>query len=142
MSGCLRRTKGSPVIPTREPFRFLPCLLLLNELGLAGGCERGPGFFRMTERTRGRTWQRIRAQVLSRAPLCIECERVGRTQLADEVDHIVPISRGGSDRLDNLQPLCREHHAQKSALEAGKQWRFGCDESGRPLDPASHWNRE
>lgn len=29
------------------------------------------------------------------------------------IDHIVPLSRGGSDELDNLQLLCRQHNGRK-----------------------------
>ena len=30
-----------------------------------------------------------------------------------EVDHIVPISRGGRHDIDNLQPLCKYHNRDK-----------------------------
>jgi 5-methylcytosine-specific restriction enzyme A len=96
----------------------------------------------MTERIRGRRWLRIRAQVLSANPLCADCLAAGVTRIADEVDHVIALSKGGTNEMSNLVGLCREHHAQKSALEAGKSWRFGCDESGWPLDPASHWNQK
>lgn len=29
------------------------------------------------------------------------------------VDHVVPISRGGTDELENLRLLCRQHNSQK-----------------------------
>lgn len=32
------------------------------------------------------------------------------------VDHIIPISRGGTNDLDNLTPLCEEHNKQKRNL--------------------------
>lgn len=31
-----------------------------------------------------------------------------------EIDHVVPLSRGGSNDLDNLQILCKSHNASKS----------------------------
>lgn len=40
---------------------------------------------------------------------------------ADEgltVDHILPLSQGGSDDLENLQFLCRSHNSQKGAAVA------------------------
>lgn len=32
-----------------------------------------------------------------------------------EIDHIVPISRGGTNTIDNVQPLCRHCNASKGA---------------------------
>ena len=31
------------------------------------------------------------------------------------IDHIVPVSRGGTDELDNLRFLCRKHNSMKGA---------------------------
>jgi hypothetical protein len=36
------------------------------------------------------------------------CRMCNRSGVELEVDHIVPVSHGGSDRLDNLQTLCRD----------------------------------
>ena len=63
--------------------------------------------------------------------------------VATEVDHITP--HRGDRRLffdgQNLQPMCRSCHAQKTAREVlGKG--PGADEQGMPLDPNHHWNRE
>jgi 5-methylcytosine-specific restriction endonuclease McrA len=48
---------------------------------------------------------------------------------ATEVDHIVPLSRGGTDALENLQSLCAQCHEAKTRRDMG--WRdrprFGPD---------------
>lgn len=63
----------------------------------------------------GWRWVKIRAIVLSQEPICRHCwEREQRTTPATEVDHIVPLSRGGGHNWDNLQPLCHAHHVEKS----------------------------
>lgn len=36
------------------------------------------------------------------------CLRCGRTDVKLTPDHVVPISKGGSNTIDNLQPLCME----------------------------------
>lgn len=65
-------------------------------------------------------WQKIRRRVLRRdGYLCYICRRNPDLYPADSVDHIVPVSQGGSDEDDNLA-ACHEHpcHAHKTALEA------------------------
>ena len=42
------------------------------------------------------------------------CSHLGCDQTTDlTVDHIIPLSRGGTDELCNLQFLCRSHNSQK-----------------------------
>lgn len=63
---------------------------------------------------------RIRVLVLMRSPTCAKCSTPARPVAAREVDHIVPLSKGGTDHPDNLQGLCRDCHADKTAIEQGK----------------------
>lgn len=70
-----------------------------------------------SQRGYGYRWQKIRAAMLSQEPRCIICLTVGRVTLAKEIDHIVPRARGGSDKWDNLQPLCKECHKAKTLRE-------------------------
>ena len=75
---------------------------------------------RVVERDRGRSWRRKRERVLRRdGYLCVHCNNNGRVTGATEVDHIVTLDQGGSDSMDNLQSLCKECHAVKTAREAG-----------------------
>jgi 5-methylcytosine-specific restriction endonuclease McrA len=67
---------------------------------------------------------------------CADCARI----TADlEVDHIVPLSKGGSDADEtNLQLLCvgpsnTGCHAKKTARENGHRERVGCDANGYPI---------
>lgn len=39
-----------------------------------------------------------------------------KTQYGWEIDHIIPVSEGGTDDLDNLQPLHWENNASKGEL--------------------------
>jgi 5-methylcytosine-specific restriction endonuclease McrA len=41
------------------------------------------------------------------------CAKCGSTQRIEK-DHIVPVSRGGANNINNLQPLCRNCNAQKN----------------------------
>lgn len=70
-----------------------------------------------TPRDRGRPWRRLRAEILSAGPLCVYCKRAGRVTPATEVDHRVPLSQGGTDDRDNLDPVCADCHREKSARE-------------------------
>lgn len=64
-----------------------------------------------------RAWQALRKRHLRLHPVCEVCGSDDRLQ----VDHIVPISRGGG-RLDphNLQTLCHSCHSRKTATERAR----------------------
>jgi 5-methylcytosine-specific restriction endonuclease McrA len=50
---------------------------------------------------------------------------MGLTVLAVEVDHRLSKAEGGTDSPENLDPICREHHRDKTARERGhkvKEW--------------------
>ena len=55
-------------------------------------------------------WRRLRSLKLRQEPLCRLCLSVGRTVPATVVDHILPISDGGTNTTENLQPLCKRCH--------------------------------
>ena len=76
---------------------------------------------------------RLRECVLRAAPLCVRCDKAGRVRLAQEVDHIVPLTKGGTDDLANLQGLCRECHAAKTAEDEGKRRRPQIGIDGWPV---------
>jgi len=86
--------------------------------------------------------QRIR--YLSQHPLCAECERQGRVTAATELDHVVPLSKGGIANAyvdDGLEGLCHRCHADKTAREQGHKVRGGCTPDGMPSDPSHPWNK-
>ena len=68
-------------------------------------------------------WQKYRAAYLQREPLCRSCKAVGRFVAARELDHIKPVSQGGSfwDPA-NHQPLCKPCHSAKTMREARGQY--------------------
>lgn len=95
---------------------------------------------RGTSSERGYTsrWRRIRKQVLAEDPLCCHCEARGRVTLATEVDHITPLSDGGTHERDNLQPLCKSCHSKKTAQDKrnhSQGYLTGYDLDGYPIDP-------
>lgn len=65
---------------------------------------------------RGRRWVTLRAAKLRSQPYC---QHPNCHHLADEVDHITPISEGGDEwNWTNLASLCRPHHREKTRREA------------------------
>jgi 5-methylcytosine-specific restriction protein A len=86
-----------------------------------------------TERIRGRALQTIRRRYLAENPLCVHCEKQGRSRIATEVDHIEPLYKGGSESDDNRQGLCMSCHEAKTLKDMGHKVkrRFGPD--GFPL---------
>lgn len=69
----------------------------------------------------GRAWKRIRDSYISQHPLCEECERDGRLTKAEEVHHILPLSRGGTHDRSNLMALCKSCHSAITARD-GDRW--------------------
>lgn len=76
-----------------------------------------------TPRTRGRAWQAKRREVMLRDQYtCASCGAVGH----HEVDHKIPLERGGSGMNDdNLQLLCSTCHKTKTADEARARSSWG-----------------
>lgn len=68
-----------------------------------------------------RRWRKARKAYLAEHPLCAECARQGRDELASVVDHVQP-HRGDSSLFwdqSNWQPLCRSCHSRKTAKHDG-----------------------
>ncbi len=78
----------------------------------------------------GRKWRMIRAAFLKAHPQCA-CGAA-----ATEVDHILALSKGGTNEWANLQPMCKPCHARKTVAVDGalgkKKKSLGADER-RPM---------
>lgn len=87
-----------------------------------------------TPRERGRRWMRRRARWLAEHPLCEHCEERGRVTAAEEVDHRVPLWKGGADDESNYSSLCRPCHAAKTARDMGYRQRVTIGADGWPVE--------
>lgn len=74
-----------------------------------------------TRKRYGRTWKRIRDCYIAAHPLCEECSKANRLMPAEEVHHIVPLSKGGTHAERNLMSLCTSCHSEITARE-GDRW--------------------
>jgi hypothetical protein len=59
--------------------------------------------------------QNLRYQILQRDKKCRLCGRSADDGVKLEVDHILPVSKGGKNTPENLQALCRDCNSGKSA---------------------------
>ena len=55
-------------------------------------------------------WRKIRNEYVKEHPFCEKCFEQGKLVSADEIHHIVPLSRGGTHDRSNLISLCRSCH--------------------------------
>lgn len=72
-----------------------------------------------TNRPKARDWEDLRVRVFARCfgdydlePHCLYC---GERGVPLELDHILPLSRGGSNHFLNLMPACKSCNASKGA---------------------------
>lgn len=79
-------------------------------------------------------WPQRRRRILERDGYrCQELTAYGPcTQIATDVDHVAP---GDDDRDENLQSLCADHHAKKSAREGAEAKRRKYTQRRRPPEP-------
>jgi 5-methylcytosine-specific restriction protein A len=70
----------------------------------------------------GRPWRRKRDAVMKRDGYLCQCEQcqdgTRLPKVADEVDHIVPLSQGGTDHPGNLRAINSDCHKAKTQREA------------------------
>lgn len=70
------------------------------------------------QRGYGYRWRKLRERVLERDKYicqCEECKRTGRIKVANDVDHIIPKAKGGTDNLNNLRAINSECHKAKTS---------------------------
>ncbi len=120
---------GEGTVPRRLP---TPCLVPgCAKLGHGGRCaehaaqrdrEReqryDAGRGSAASRGYGSVWRKARLMHLHAEPLCRECGRP-----ATDVDHILPLARGGTNEAGNLASLCHGCHSRKTNREDGGGWR-------------------
>jgi len=86
------------------------------------------------KRVSGRILQRIRKRMMQDQPLCRMCEVNGLVVLGAEMDHILPIFKGGSNDDENLQMLCVACHLKKTADDLGVTYRPVTGQDGWPIE--------
>lgn len=88
--------------------------------------------------TYGAEWKRARAAALARAGR--RCQKCSSTQEI-QVDHVIPVSQGGSHAASNLQVLCGNCHRHKTATEGsgyrGNRTRKPAPDP--PFQPRTQW---
>ncbi len=72
-----------------------------------------------SNKTYGRRWRKIRKPFIEQNPLCAECLKRGVYTPAEEVHHILPLSKGGTHDYSNLEALCKSCHSTITGKSRG-----------------------
>lgn len=66
-------------------------------------------------------WQAFREQYIELHPLCVHCEREGRTTVAEHVHHVEDLAKAPHRKYDetNLEGLCRWCHNRETRARQG-----------------------
>jgi 5-methylcytosine-specific restriction protein A len=86
------------------------------------------------KRWTGRKLMEWRRSIFMHEPMCRHCSTTARPVLAQEIDHITPLSKGGTYAPNNVQPLCKDCHAAKTATERGYTVRPVTGLDGWPIE--------
>lgn len=82
----------------------------------------------------GTAWDKLRKQILTRdRHLCQPCLAKGRIAPANQVDHIKPKAKGGTDDEANLQSICTPCHDAKTITDEGKRPKQAIGSDGWPI---------
>jgi len=85
-------------------------------------------------RVRGRALQARRSLYFAAHPLCVGCSAAGRVERAMELDHVVPLFKGGADEPENWQGLCVKCHERKTRDDLGIVQRQTIGADGWPIE--------
>lgn len=88
----------------------------------------------MAKRLRGQAAVEQRARRLRQEPLCRHCKARGLVRQATQVDHIVPLFKGGDDNDLNCQSLCDDCHDAKTRRDMGWKSRVTIGLDGWPVE--------
>jgi len=79
----------------------------------------------------GRPWRRKRDAVARRDQYT--CQVCGRITDEGDADHVIPLSKGGTDDLRNIRWMCRPCHRDKTMRERGAKPKARIGADGWPM---------
>jgi 5-methylcytosine-specific restriction protein A len=91
----------------------------------------------IVNRLRGQAGVDQRRRRLRKEPLCRICLSQGRVSVSTTPDHIVPLSKGGTDQEDNIQCLCFTCHEEKTSKDLNFKMKRITGLDGWPLGGSS-----
>lgn len=93
----------------------IDCLVELTQSSRCEECEKSRERLRGSSTQRGydRDWQKLSKKVISTSPICGVCGSGRSKENPLTTDHIIPLSKGGTNNPDNLQVLCRRCNSKK-----------------------------